>query len=165
MVPTRTANNPAASTNNVAEDTRNRAPEFEDEDIEIDGVQNDTATRKVEENTKADATDDVLADADRRCDADNVGGVVKATDPDPNAEDLTYTLGGADVAKFRVRANGQIEVGAPARCWTTRPSTTYMVTVMAEDSFGSSSSIDGHHHGQPHRRSAGRVWSGGHRVR
>ena len=64
-----------------------------------------------------------------------------ATDPDPNAEDLTYTLGGADAAKFRVRANGQIEVGSGTML-DYEIKTTYMVTVKAEDSFGSSSSID-----------------------
>ena len=37
----------------VAVDTRNRAPVFEDQDTETDGVQNETATREVEENTKA----------------------------------------------------------------------------------------------------------------
>ena len=96
------------------------------------------ATRKVDENTKAVAADDALADDDT---ADNVGGVVTATDPDPNAETLTYTLGGADADKFRVRGNGQIEVGSGTDLdYETK--TTYMVTLAAEDSFGSSSSID-----------------------
>ena len=62
--------------------------------------------------SKADAADDVLAMDDAEATTDNVGSVVMATDPDPNDEDLTYTLGGADAAKFRVRANGQIEVGS-----------------------------------------------------
>ena len=66
-----------------------------------------------------------------------------ATDPDPNADPLTYTLGGADaVFKFRVhyRDNGQIEVGAGTELdYETK--TTYMVTVMAEDSFGASATI------------------------
>ena len=66
---------------------------------------------------------------------DNVGSVVTATDPDPNTEDLIYTLGGADADKFRVRSNGQIEVGAGTKLdYETKD--TYMVTVMAEDSFG-----------------------------
>ena len=42
----------------VAVDTRNRAPVFADQDTETDGVQNTETTRKVEENTKAIATDD-----------------------------------------------------------------------------------------------------------
>ena len=95
------------------------------------------ATRKVDENTEAVAADDAIDDDNT---ADNVGSVVMATDPDPNAETPTYTLGGADAAKFRVRANGQIEVGSGTELdYETK--TTYMVTLTAEDSFGSSSSI------------------------
>ena len=52
---------------------RNKAPVFEDQDTETDGVQNTEATRKVEENTKAVAArrrrvNDVDVEA-----ADNVG--------------------------------------------------------------------------------------------
>ena len=119
-------------------DTRNRAPAFADQDHETDGVQNDMATRTVDENTEAVADD--AADATDDTD-DNVGGVVKATDPDPNEDRLTYTLGGADAAKFRVRTNGQIEVGSGTELdYETKQ--TYMVTLTAEDSFVSSSSID-----------------------
>ena len=121
-------------------DTRNRAPVFEDQDTETDGVQNTATTRKVEENTKAIATDDVLMDNAEEDAADNVGSPVMATDPDPNEDPLTYTLEGTDASKFRVRANGQIEVGAGTELdYETK--TTYMVTVMAEDSFGDSASI------------------------
>ena len=130
----------ADSANVVAEDTRNKAPAFADQDTETDGVQNDMATRKVDENTEAVAADDALADGSEDV-GDNVGAVVMATDPDPNAETPTYTLGGADAAKFRVRANGQIEVGSGTELdYETKQ--TYMVTLTAEDSFGSSSSID-----------------------
>ena len=130
----------AGSANIVAEDTRNKPPAFVDQDTETDGVQNDMATRKVDENTKAVAADDALDDGSEDT-GDNVGGVVMATDPDPNAETPTYTLGGADATKFRVRDNGQIEVGSGTKLdYETKQ--TYMVTVMAEDSFGSSSSID-----------------------
>ena len=135
--PSKTAE--AGSANVVALDTRNKPPAFADQDTETDGVQNDMATRKVDENTKAVAADDVLADDSENV-ADNVGAVVMATDPDPNAEMPTYTLGGADAAKFRVRANGQIEVGSGTKLdYETKQ--TYMVTLMAEDSFASSSSI------------------------
>ena len=128
------------SVNVVAVDTRNKPPAFADQDAETDGTQNDMATRKVDENTEAVAADDALADGSEDT-ADNVGGVVMATDPDPNAETPTYTLGGADAAKFRVRANGQIEVGSGTELdYETKQ--TYMVTLKAEDSFGSSSSID-----------------------
>ena len=69
-----------------------------------------------------------------------MGSVVTATDPDPNTEALIYTLGGADASKFRVRDNGQIEVGSGTELdFETKD--TYMVTVMAEDSFGESASI------------------------
>ena len=124
----------------VAMDTRNRAPVFADQDTETDGVQNTETTRKVEENTKAIATDDTLANDEVDSADDNVGDVVMATDPDPNADPLTYTLEGTDASKFRVRENGQIEVGAGTKLdYETKQ--TYMVTVMAEDSFGESASI------------------------
>ena len=71
-----------AAANVVAVDTRNRAPVFEDQDVEADGVQNESTTRNVGENTKALAGDDDTADGDET--ADNVGGVVTAKDPDPN---------------------------------------------------------------------------------
>ena len=91
----------------------------------------------MEENTKADAADDATTDDDA---PDNVGGVVMATDPDPNEDPLTYTLEGTDASKFRVRDTGQIEVGAGTELdYETK--TTYMVTVMAEDSFGDTASI------------------------
>ena len=70
------------------------------------------ATRKVDENTKAVATDDALADGVEDTNGQRGAAVVMATDPDPNDETPTYTLGGTDAAKFRVRDNGQIEVGS-----------------------------------------------------
>ena len=128
-----------AATSVVAVDTRNNAPVFEDQDAETDGTQNESTTRKVAENTEAVAADDALANASEDV-ADNVGSVITATDPDPNTEELIYTLGGADADKFRVRDNGQIEVGAGTELdYETKD--TYMVTVMAEDSFGESASI------------------------
>ena len=127
-----------AADKKVAFDTRNKAPVFADQDTETDGVQNTETTRKVEENTGALATDDATADADDA--TDNVGRSVTAEDPDPNVDPLTYTLEGTDASKFRVRGNGQIEVGAGTELdYETK--TTYMVTVMAEDSFGDSASI------------------------
>ena len=47
-----------ASATAVAVDTRNKAPVFEDQDAKTDGVQNESTTRKVEENTKALAGSD-----------------------------------------------------------------------------------------------------------
>ena len=105
----------------VAVDTQNRAPAFVDQDADTDGVQNESTERKVEEN--AEAVDDSPDEAD-----DNVGSPVMAEDP--NADPLTYTLGGPDAASFTVRDNGQIEVGAGTELdYETQD--TYMVTVMA----------------------------------
>ena len=89
----------------------------------------------MEEN--AVAVDDPLDADDAK---DNVGRLVTATDPDPNEDALTYTLGGTDKDSFTVKNNGQIEVGAGTKLdYETKD--TYMVTVMAEDSFGASASI------------------------
>ena len=130
----------------VAEDTRNSPPAFEDQDTETKGIQNETTTREIEENTKANADDDVLDTNDandaNNADnpADNVGKVVMAEDPDPNQDPLIYTLSGPDAGSFRVRDNGQIEVGAGTTLdYETR--TSYMVTLTAEDSFGGTASI------------------------
>ena len=134
--------------NVVAVDTRNRQPEFVDQDTETDGIQNETATREVEENTKALAGDDAAAAADVV--TDNVGSAVIAEDPDPNMEPLIYTLSDPDAASFRVSQDnaatttvdegGQIEVAAGTELdFETKQ--TYMVTLMAEDSFGASASI------------------------
>ena len=126
--------------NEVAADTRNKAPVFADQDTETDGVQNTMTTRKVEENRKANSADDNADDATGELD-DNVGMVVTAEDPDPNEDPLTYTLTGADASKFRVRDNGQIEV-ASGTMLDYEGKKTYMVTVMAEDSFGATASIE-----------------------
>ena len=124
--------------NVVAVDTRNKAPVFADQDMEMDGDQNESATREVAENTEAVSTDDV-ANVDNEP-GDDVGSALTAMDPDPNAENLEYTLVGDDAALFRVRANGQIEVGEGTKL-DYEDRDTYMVTVMAEDSFGASASI------------------------
>ena len=126
--------------NPVAADTRNRAPVFGDQDPFTDGVQNDTATRMVDENTEAIDADDASTATDD--DDDNVGSPVTAEDPDPNEDALTYTLSGADAASFRVRDNGQIEVGAGTELDAESSKTTYRVTLAAEDSFGAKASID-----------------------
>ena len=132
----KTAFKAADNDNAVAEDTRNLPPVFEDQDTDTAGVQNTMTTREVEEKTGAAAADD-SADDDG---GDNVGSPVMATDPDPNTDPLIYTLGGADAAKFRVRDTGQIEVAAGTEL-DYETNQTYMVTVMAADSFGASASI------------------------
>ena len=102
-----------SSANMVRLDSRNKPPVFGDEDLDTEGVQNTMATRKVEENTEANAADDDSM-ADATDDNDNVGAAVTATDTKADASDetLTYSLGGADAAKFRVRQDGQIEVAS-----------------------------------------------------
>ena len=52
-----------------------------DQDIDIDGTQNESATREVAENAEAMAV---------------VGSPVMAKDSDPNADPLIYMLSGAD---------------------------------------------------------------------
>ena len=123
------------SANSVDEDTRNRAPVFEDQDDDTDGVQNDETTREVTENTEA------ADDADPDVATDNVGAPVTATDPDPNSDPLDYTLSGTDAALFTVRPSGQIKVGAGTKLdYETKQ--TYSVTLKAADSFGDYDTID-----------------------
>ena len=90
----------------------------------------------MEENTKALADDDEADDDDENL-ADNVGKPVTATDADDDTP--TYTLGGSNADMFRVRANGQIEVGAKAML-DYEKKRRYMVTVMADDGYGASNS-------------------------
>ena len=122
-------------------DTRNKPPVF-DLDEDEDGDRDAMVTRKVEENTEANAADDstpmtYAMTTDNS--ADNVGAAVTATDTkaDGTAEALTYSLGGDDAAKFRVRDNGQIEVAAGTKL-NYETKNTYMVTVMASDPLGAS---------------------------
>ena len=113
------------SANAVAEDTRNEPPAFDDQDEDTMGVQNDETTREVAENTAASG---------------DVGGVVTATDPAPNSDDLDYTLEGADADSFTITSDGQIQVGTGTKL-DFETETTYMVTVKAEDSFGDYATI------------------------
>ena len=94
--------------------------------------------RVVEENTKALADDDDVADAEESL-ADNVGKPVTAKDADDDTP--TYTLGGNDKDMFRLRANnGQIEVGAQAMLDYEKKKQRYTVTVIADDGYGASNS-------------------------
>ena len=114
------------STNAVAADTRNKAPEFIDQDSDTDGIQNTEAERTVEENTVAPNPVS--------------GGAITATDPN-SGDIVSYRLGGADASSFDIGlTNGQITVGTGTDLdYETKD--TYMVTVIATDSFGESSSI------------------------
>ena len=112
---------------------------FEDQDTETDGVQNTMTTREVEENTKAIATDDDTIDSTDP--SDNVGGVVMATDPGPQRRPVDLHAGGDRCVQVQGAGQWSDRGGSRDEGWTTRPSGTYMVTVMAEDSFGDSASI------------------------
>ena len=125
-----------AYTVGVAADTRNEAPEFDDQDDETEGTQNTEAERTIAENSAAGT---LLG-----------GGAIIATDPiagdSDNTDNLTYTLSGADASSFEVSSvvdatEGQITVGAGTKLdYETKQ--TYMVTVIATDSFGESASIE-----------------------
>ena len=114
------------SANAVAADTRNKAPVFADQDTETDGTQNDAAERTVEENTVAPNPVS--------------GAAVTATDPN-DGDLVSYSLGGADASSFDIGlTSGQITVGAGTELdYETKD--TYMVTVIATDSFGITASI------------------------
>ena len=84
----------------------NNAPAFD----------SDMAERSVDENTEADMA---------------VGDAVAATDPDGDADSLTYTLGGDDMASFAIDAmSGQVMTSG-ALDYETKSS--YSVTVTATD--------------------------------
>ena len=114
-----------AAANEVLVDTRNQAPEFPDQDDEMEGRQT-AQTREVIENTVA---------------GENIGDRVEATDEDAN---LTYSLGGTDAASFDIDRGeapataGQLKTKAAL---DKEMKDTYTVTVTAADSLGLSSTI------------------------
>ena len=110
----------------VAVDTRNKAPEFVDQDTDTEGNQNTEAERTVEENTVAPNSVN--------------GGAISATDSN-SGDVVSYTLGGPDASSFDIDlTNGQITVGVGTDVdYETKD--TYMVTVIATDSFGATASI------------------------
>ena len=104
----------------VLADTRNKAPEFPDQDTEMDGRQT-AQERMIAENTAA---------------GEIIGGLVAATDEDMV---LTYSLGGPDAASFDiVRNTGQLQTKAEL---DKEKKDTYTVTVTAADSLSESSTI------------------------
>ena len=121
------------SVNEVLADTTNKAPYFPDTDPDTEGMQDEGRERSVPENTVAGAADD----------GDVVGEPVTAMDP--NGDSLTYTLGGADAALFKVdqddidtpneNEGGQIRVGDGTEL-DKETKDTYTVTVTATDSYG-----------------------------
>ena len=109
----------------VEKDDTNKAPAFPDQDMETDGDQTDQE-RTVAENTAAD----------QNIGAENIGAVVAT---DPNEDNLTYTLGGTDMASFSIdRGTGQLMTKAMLN---KEAKDTYMVTVTATDPSGLSDTI------------------------
>ena len=99
---------------NVTDVDENRAPSFTD---------GSTTTRSVAENTGS---------------GEDIGRAVAATDPDDDT--LTYTLGGADAASFRIdNTNGQLRTQAAL---DYESDASYSLTVSVSDGNGSSDSID-----------------------
>ena len=106
--------------NTVLADTRNKAPEFPDQDLEMEGRQTDQE-RTVKENTESGTA---------------MTPAVAATDDEQN---LTYTLGGPDAASFSIARNtGMLSTKAEL---DKEMKDTYTVTVTAADSLNESSTI------------------------
>ena len=114
----------------VAADTRNRAPVFDDQDVDTEVIENTEAERTIAENARAGTPLN--------------GRAVTATDPNLD-DDLAYTLGGPDASSFEVSSidatEGQITVRAGTKL-DFETKATYMVTVTATDSVGVTASID-----------------------
>ena len=72
------------------------------------------------------------------------GGAVTAEDTETDT--LTYTLGGADASSFAISSVNWRPRGrsrwVPELSWTIETKQTYMVTVIATDSFNVSTSIN-----------------------
>ena len=103
-------------------DDTNRAPEFSDQDLEMDGDQTDQE-REIAENTVA---------------GEYIGVAVTATDP--NDDSLTYSLDGTDGASFSIeRSSGQLQTKASLN---REEKDTYMVTVTATDPSGLSATVN-----------------------
>ena len=139
---TATAN---TGTRTVIADIRNKAPFFPDQDSEMEGDQTDQE-REVPENY---ATDDTYGgETDNAYEHPAIGEEVVATDNQfatvtsttPDADTLTYTLGGADAASFDIVASsGQLQAKADL---DFEDKNTYTVTVTATDPSGLSATVN-----------------------
>ena len=123
------------ATTPVRNNPMNQAPKFKEGASTFRVVEENTDGARQETLAMTTPTADAATDDDP---ADNVGGrPVTATDAD--GDTLAYTLGGADAAMFRVRANGQIEVSDKAML-DYEAKKRHTVTVIADDSIGVSNS-------------------------
>jgi len=136
---------PVNALRTVIADIRNKAPFFPDQDAETDGDQTDQE-RDVPENYATGGT--YGGETNDAFNYPNIGALVTATDNQfatvtsatPDADTLTYTLGGTDAASFRIdRTSGQLEAKA-ALDYEAKKS--YMVTVTATDPSGLSATVN-----------------------
>ena len=129
----------AASANAVVANTDNVAPEFK----EGGNKPVMQATRYIVES--ADAGADVVVNAGGTANSAETPDpdLVMATDPNGEADILTYTLGGPDKDSFKIApATGQITVGADTKLDYESNKKTYMVTVTATDPSRAMTTID-----------------------
>ena len=132
----------ANTANTVIADIRNKPPKFPDQDADTEGDQTDQE-RSVPENY---ATDDTYGE-DPPFTHPNIGAPVDATDNQfltttsatPEADTLTYTLGGADAASFDIdRTSAQLQAKAAL---DHEDKDSYTVTVTAADPSGLSATV------------------------
>ena len=110
--------------NAVLADTRNKAPVFPDQDMEMEGRQT-AQERMIAENT---ASGTAIGDSVTATDS------ITANDGTKEPEQLTYSLGGPDAASFSInRADGQLSTKAAL---DKEVKDTYTVTVTATDPSG-----------------------------
>ena len=113
----------------VLADTRNKAPVFEDQDVEMDGLQTDQERMIVENTDSGVVIGDLVVATDS----------ITANDGGVTPEVLTYSLGGADAASFSInRITAQLSTKADLDYETKD---TYTVTVTATDPSGETATI------------------------
>ena len=126
--------------NTVLADTRNKAPKFPDQDMEMEGDQTDQM-RMVGENVPVIGSDPATPGVR------NVGALVQATDVitandgSTTPEVLTYTMGGPDADSFSInRSTAQISTKADVAL-DKETQDMYTVTVTATDPSGLTATI------------------------
>ena len=141
----------SVNTSAVQRDTRNKAPVFKDSK----GAVITQAERSVAETAAGVTDDDAATDVAGDNATDNVGGTIRADDPNiatgAEGDSLAFSLSGADASKFLVRQpdnseteatrNVQVEVKAGAK-FDYETKDTYMVTLTATDDYGESADLE-----------------------
>ena len=123
----------APAANQVLADTRNKAPVFPDQDMEMDGEQTDQE-RSVRENTASDMG--IGTEANGPVKAEDF---ITADNGDATAEILTYSLGGPDADSFSInRVTARLSTKADLDYETKD---TYTVTVTATDPSGETATV------------------------